>query len=131
MGHETSKSGRTLSIQKCRSLPLTRPVFLILFRHHPLTSTTSLNKDEDKMLIPNAIAALASLVGLSQAFEISFPNSNGGYWVVRQRQAGADYLRIQCIQGSGMQGRLLTRQRLLVMAFAHSAIAHRLTTPTR
>ena len=28
-----------------------------------------------------AFAALASLVGLSQAFEITFPNDNGGYWV--------------------------------------------------
>ncbi|KAJ1027512.1 hypothetical protein NDA18_003515 [Ustilago nuda] len=28
-----------------------------------------------------ALTLLASLVGLSQAFEMTFPNSNGGYWV--------------------------------------------------
>ncbi|KIS70385.1 uncharacterized protein UMAG_10816 [Mycosarcoma maydis] len=33
------------------------------------------------MQIAAAITALASVVGLSQAFEITFPNSNGGYWV--------------------------------------------------
>ena len=30
-----------------------------------------------------AVAGLASVVGLAQAFEINFPNNNGGYWVVR------------------------------------------------
>lgn len=37
------------------------------------------------MQITNVVAVLASLVSLSHAFEISFPNSNGGYWVVRLR----------------------------------------------
>lgn len=35
------------------------------------------------MQITTALTLLASLAGLSQAFEITFPNNNGGYWVVR------------------------------------------------
>ncbi|SPO23031.1 uncharacterized protein UTRI_01709 [Ustilago trichophora] len=33
------------------------------------------------MQITTAVTLLASLAGLSQAFEITFPNNNGGYWV--------------------------------------------------
>lgn len=33
------------------------------------------------MQFATAFTVLASLVGLSQAFEITFPNNNGGYWV--------------------------------------------------
>ncbi|CBQ71771.1 conserved hypothetical protein [Sporisorium reilianum SRZ2] len=33
------------------------------------------------MQIATAFTVLASLAGLSQAFEINFPNNNGGYWV--------------------------------------------------
>ncbi|SNX83342.1 uncharacterized protein MEPE_02049 [Melanopsichium pennsylvanicum] len=33
------------------------------------------------MQITNALALLASLAGLAHAFEVSFPNNTGGYWV--------------------------------------------------
>lgn len=88
-------ANRTLSIHSDLSprwVPLVHyPLNLYLYccstcLHHPPSFTSHHHRNAlfDTMQITTAFTVLASLVSLSQAFEITFPNSNGGYWVVSE-----------------------------------------------
>ncbi|KAJ1028723.1 hypothetical protein NDA16_001889 [Ustilago loliicola] len=58
---------------------------------------------KDKMQITaTAFALLASLVGLSQAFEITFPNNNGGYWVV-SNSSDPSFFSVQLLNSNNSQ----------------------------
>lgn len=61
------------------------------------------------MQITTAFTVLAWLVGVSQAFEITFPNDNGGYWVVscEQREQATS------LQTAGIPSRMLNADELL------------------
>ncbi|EST07533.1 Ser-Thr-rich glycosyl-phosphatidyl-inositol-anchored membrane family [Kalmanozyma brasiliensis GHG001] len=63
------------------------------------------------MLFSNALTVLASLVSLSQAFEMSFPNSNGGYWVTnytntlnwKANSSDASFFSVQLLNSNNSQ----------------------------
>lgn len=68
-----------LSSPPCKSI--------LIQHHHPLRSPLCRidTPHTHSPIIMHAAAALAligSLAGVAQAFEITFPNNNGGYWVV-------------------------------------------------
>ncbi|TKY86711.1 hypothetical protein EX895_004351 [Sporisorium graminicola] len=63
------------------------------------------------MQIATAFTVLASFVGLSQAFEINFPNNNGGYWVTnytntlnwKANSSDPSYFSVQLLNANNSQ----------------------------